>query len=314
MMIRRSEAVGLGLLCRLLGYTRQAYYGHCRKKEAAAMRADLVLSEVSRIRFLQRRIGTRKLHHMMSDFFDEHRVRMGRDAFFELLREHHLLVRRRRPKKPRTTHSCYWMKRYPNLAKDFVPVAANQLWVSDITYIRIKGGGFCYLSLVTDAYSRKIVGYHLGRDLTRRGCVAALEMALSGNPEACGLIHHSDRGMQYYSAAYMKLLRGADIRVSMSEQSDPLENAIAERVNGILKQELLAKSFESYQEACREVARAVSTYNHLRPHLSVDMLTPAEAHAGNGYLKRRWKNYYTKKEAVNPIPDYHATVNLSQDY
>lgn len=287
------------------------------------MRADLVLTEVLRIRLLQRRVGTRKLYHMMAVFFDEHQVRMGRDRFFELLREHHLLVRRRPSRRPRTTYSCYWMKRYPNLARDFVPVAANQLWVSDITYVRL-GEGFGYLSLITDVYSRKIVGYCLSRDLTARGCVAALRMALAANKAVpirhpalihCpALIHHSDRGKQYYSAAYMKLLRGAGIRVSMSERSDPLENAIAERVNGILKQELLKKSYESYREACREVAEAVGTYNHLRPHLSVDMLTPNEAHAGNGYLKRRWKNYYKEKEAVNPIQDYNGNVNRYQDY
>jgi transposase InsO family protein len=181
------------------------------------------------------------------------------------------------------------MRRYPNLASGFEPTAANQLWVSDITYVRV-GEGFGYLSLVTDAYSRKIVGYALSRDLTARGCVAALRMALEANPVRERLIHHSDRGMQYYSTRYLKLL-GKAIRISMSEKSDPLENAIAERVNGILKQELLPKRFESFGDAEMAIDEAVSIYNHLRPHLSIDMLTPAEAHACTGTLERRWKAY-----------------------
>lgn len=275
--------------CRLLGYTRQAYYKRRTVVEGKALGAELILQEVMRIRTQQKRIGVRKLHHMTATFAGEHSVGMGRDALYDLLREHSMLVRRRRRKHPKTTFSAFWMRRYPNLARDLTPTASNQLWVSDITYIRI-GEGFGYLSLVTDAYSRKIVGYCLNDDLTARGPVAALRMALRGNPDRKGLIHHSDRGLQYYSSEYMKLI-GRKIRISMSQKSDPLENAIAERVNGILKQELLAKSFSNFREATRQVAEAVTTYNYLRPHLSIDMLTPAEAHAKTGELKKRWKSY-----------------------
>lgn len=289
-----SEPRSLGLLCGLLGRSRQAYYGQFRECEKEAIGAYLVLTEVSRIRNFQKRIGGRKLHHMLRGFMEEHSLMMGRDGFFDLLRDHSLLVRKRRSRKPRTTYSGYWMKRHPNLAKEFIPVAANQLWVSDITYVRLKEG-FCYLSLVTDAYSRKIVGYCLGRDLTARWSVGALKMALALNRETDGLIHHSDRGLQYYSNRYMKILKGRAVRVSMSEKSDPLENAIAERVNGILKDELLEKQFPSFAQAQEEVAKAVSTYNNLRPHLSIDMLTPAEAHLRYGSLKKRWKNYYASK-------------------
>lgn len=296
MEISGSEPRSLGLLCGLFGYTRQAYYVQFRETEKQAASSYLVLSEVNRIRTEQKRIGGRKLHHMLSGFMKEHSLRMGRDAFFDLLREYQLLVRKRRSRKPRTTYSGYWMKRHPNLAKEFVPVAANQLWVSDITYIRV-GDGFAYLSLVTDAYSRKIVGYCLSRDLTARGTVEALRMAFAGNTEAREVIHHSDRGLQYYSTGYMKLLKDRAARISMSEKSDPLENAVAERVNGILKDELLEKRFESFSQAQREVAKAVSIYNNLRPHLSIDMLTPAEAHSlQNGSLKRRWKNYRGHKQ------------------
>jgi putative transposase len=285
-------AAGLGLICGLLGYTRQAYHKRRLREERAAVRSELVVQEVTRVRLVQKRIGTRKLYHMLGSFLAEHSIGMGRDAFHEVLRENSLLVIKRRAGKPRTTFSLPW-RRYRNLIRDYVPTHSNQVWVSDITYVRV-GEGFAYLSLITDAYSRKIVGHNLYRDLSAKGCVAALRMALRNNPEREGLIHHSDRGLQYYSAAYMKVL-GPGIRISMTEKSDPLENAIAERVNGILKQELLEKRFESFREARERIDEAVSTYNHVRPHLSVDLLTPAEAHARTGSLKRHWKNYFSTR-------------------
>lgn len=285
------------MLCSLLGRNRQAYYWRLATGEREVFGAELLVKEVLGIRSGQKRIGGRKLYLMTREFRGEHGIRMGRDAFFELLREEALLVRKRRSGKPRTTFSCWWKKKYPNLIKDFLTDRPNQVWVSDITYIRLRDG-FCYLSLITDAYSRKIVGYCLYRDLSSKGCLKALKMALAGNPQREGLIHHSDRGLQYYSGSYRKLLGPA--RISMSENSDPLENAIAERVNGILKDELLEKGYGSYQEASRAVDGAVSTYNHLRPHSSVEMLTPAEAHTRKGRLQRHWKNYYTSKTRPSP--------------
>jgi transposase InsO family protein len=278
----------------LLGRSRQAYYKLFRESEGAVMRSDLLVREVARIRVSQKRIGARKLHMMLGDFMERQGNVLGRDAFFELLRDHGLLIRKCRRWKPRTTVSGLWMKRYPNLAKDLVPTAANQLWVSDITYIRV-GGGFCYLSLITDAYSRKIVGWNLRRDLSAKGCVAALKMAKRDNPKTRDLIHHSDRGLQYYSREYVKTL-GKGVLISMSEKSDPLENAIAERVNGILKQELLEERFSSFPEASAAVENAVMVYNFQRPHLSIEMLTPAEAHLQTGRLRRFWKNYYWKRQ------------------
>jgi transposase InsO family protein len=265
-----------------------------RESEGAVMRSDLLVREVARIRVSQKRIGARKLHLMLGEFMERQGNVLGRDAFFDLLRDHGLLIHKCRKWKPRTTVSGLWMKRYPNLAKDLVPTAANQLWVSDITYIRV-GGGFCYLSLITDAYSRKIVGWNLRRDLSAKGCVAALKMAKRDNPKTRDLIHHSDRGLQYYSREYIQTL-GKGVLISMSEKSDPLENAIAERVNGILKQELLEERFSSFQEASAAVEKAVMVYNFQRPHLSIEMLTPAEAHLQTGRLRRFWKNYYWKRQ------------------
>jgi len=269
--------------------------------ERTAMRKSLLLEEVVKIRREQKQIGVRKLYYMTAEKRREHGITMGRDAFFSMMREEGMLVRKRRTRKPRTTFSAFWMRRYPNLAREFCPSGPNQLWVSDITYVRLRKG-FAYLSLVTDAYSRKIVGYYVCRDLSAKGCVKALEMALANNPDREGLIHHSDRGLQYYSTAYMDLL-GSNIRISMTEKGDPLENAIAERLNGILKGELLARTFENLTESRLKVARAVSTYNHLRPHLSIDMLTPAVAHQQRGPLKRHWKNYYRtiKREAAQEL-------------
>lgn len=280
----------LRVLCRLLGYTRQAYHKRQRREEREAAKSELVVQEVLRIRSRQKRIGVRKLHHMLTGFLEEHRIEMGRDALYDLLREHSLLVRKRRLRKPRTTFASPW-RRYPNLIRDYVPTGAGEVWVSDITYVRI-GKGFGYLSLITDAYSRKIVGHCLYRDLSTKGCVVALKMAFKNDPGRDSLIHHSDRGLQYYSSAYRKVL-GKRARISMTEKSDPLENAIAERVNGILKDELLERQFENFRDAREKIDRAVSTYNHLRPHMSVDMLTPAEAHTRTGSLKRHWKNYFS---------------------
>lgn len=287
-----GKGEGLELICGLLGYSRQAYHKRRVTQERVAVRSELVVQEVMKVRTVQKRVGTRKLYHMLGSFMEEHSIGMGRDAFHEVLRDNSMLVRKRRARKPRTTFSLPW-RRYQNLVREYVPTGANQVWVSDITYVRV-GERFAYLSLITDAYSRKIVGHNLYRDLSAKGCVGALRMALRNNPEREGLIHHSDRGLQYHSAAYMKVL-GRGIRISMTEKSDPLENAIAERVNGILKQELLEKRFESFREAQNKIDEAVSTYNHVRPHFSVNLLTPAQAHARTGTLKRLWKNYFSTR-------------------
>jgi putative transposase len=282
-------------LCRLLGLTRQAYYQQKRRDEKSVLSGELIVQKVLEVRERQRYLGGRKLYHCLEAFFEEHQLRIGRDGFFSLLREYSLLVRKRRTRKPRTTVSYWRGKRYPNLTKELVPVRANHLWVSDITYIRTEVG-FGYLSLVTDAYSRKIVGFYLSEDLEAKGCVQALKMALRANPERRGLIHHSDRGTQYYSSEYMKVL-GRKIRISMTEKSDPRENAIAERVNGILKQEFLERIYSNIPEARRAVFEAVSIYNNERPHSSIDMLTPAEAHGRTGELKKHWKNYFRFNKA-----------------
>ena len=264
--------------------------------EKESLQHDLLINEVIKIRKTQKRIGARKLLFLLKPFMQEHQIFIGRDAFFDLLSERCLLVRKRKRNKPITTFSDHWMRKYPNLIEEFYPTAPNQLWVSDITYI-IVGDGFAYLSLITDAYSRKIVGFYLSVDLSADGCIKALKKALKNNENDLGrLIHHSDRGSQYCCSDYVGILNDNFIRISMAQNGDPRENAIAERVNGILKDELLEKVYSNYRQAVKGISVAISIYNHQRPHGSIDYLTPIEAHFRSGELKRRWKNYYSKKE------------------
>jgi putative transposase len=274
---------GLRELCRLLGYSAQAYYQHLKAAESRTFRQEELLQRVLEQRRLQPRIGTRKLLELIQP-------EMGRDAFFELLRESGLLVRRKRY-RVRTTFSCHRFRKYPNLINDLIPERTEQLWVSDITYIRIKQG-FAYLSLVTDAYSRKIIGFGLSHDLSTDNCLNALRMALTSRLTDRPLIHHSDRGTQYCSKAYIQLLKKKGISISMTQSGNPRDNAIAERVNGILKMELLKENYLNLNVAYKSIKQAITTYNTLRPHSSLDMLTPDKAHLMAGPLKRRWKNYY----------------------
>jgi len=295
MNVSQRESRSITALCSLLGYTRQAYYQHKKQLEKESLQHDLLINEVLKIRKTQKRIGCRKLLFLLEPFMSEHHIPIGRDAFFDLLSERCLLVRKRKRNKPTTTFSDHWMRKYPNLIEGFYPTAPNQLWVSDITYI-VVGDGFAYLSLITDAYSRKIVGFYLSVDLSAEGCVKALNMALRNNKNELGrLIHHSDRGSQYCCSDYVGILNGNYIRISMTQNGDPKENAIAERVNGILKDELLEKSYANYGQAVKGISVAISIYNHQRPHGSIDYLMPVEAHFRSGELKRRWKNYYSRK-------------------
>lgn len=297
MNIGQSESRNIRTLCSLLGYSRQAFYKFVKHAEKEALQHDLILQEVLRIRKTLKRLGTRKLLFKMEEFMREHHIEIGRDAMFDLLATHKLLIRKRKRRVPVTTFSDHWMRKYPNLIVDFIPTAPNQLWVSDITYITLKDD-FAYLSLITDAYSRKIVGFYLSETLSAEGCIKALKMALKNNPQLGRLIHHSDRGSQYCCADYVSILDKHFVKISMTQSGDPLENAIAERVNGILKDELLEKIYINYQEAKQAIAAAISIYNYQRPHSSIDMLTPIEAHLREGELKRRWKNYYSKKKEV----------------
>jgi len=247
-----------------------------------------------KIRQKQKRIGGRKLLSMISPSIPSGEE-IGRDAFFDILRRYGMLVRKRRT-RAFTTNSYHRFHKYPNLIKDFVPERSHHLWVSDITYIKTTQG-FVYLFLITDAYSRKIVGWQLGENMESQNALKALYMAISQLPaEVKEIIHHSDRGMQYCCDKYVKCLKKHSIKISMTENSDPYENAMAERVNGILKTEwLYDMTLKNHKEANNAVNGIIKIYNCDRPHSSIEMLTPNQAHQMTGVLKRLWKTYRRKK-------------------
>jgi putative transposase len=241
-------------------------------------------------------IGGRKLLSMISMPMKRENIQIGRDAFFDLLRDNRLLVRHYKTKVI-TTDSRHRYRRYPNLIRDILLTRPHQLWVSDITYIPTNEG-YLYLSLITDAYSRKIVGWNLSNKLEADGAVYALEMALRQLPEdkSTDLIHHSDRGIQYCCDKYISKLRSFHINISMTENGDPLENAIAERINGTLKTEWLNRTAHGTKsETALKLSGIIDAYNTKRPHLSINMLTPEAAHSGEGELPRQWKNYWKEK-------------------
>lgn len=255
------------------------------------VKAEILLQLVGKERKMMPRIGGRKLllhiqPHLPAELY------LGRDSFFEFLREQGLLIRKRRY-RARTTYSNHWLHKYPNLIREFVPEKAHQLWVSDITYIETKEG-FGYLSLITDAYSRKIIGWDLGATLEAKHTVKALQMAINQMPKGIkGVIHHSDRGVQYCCSDYVKVLSKNHFQISMTENSDPRENAIAERVNGILKGEWLNQmKLTSLMHATNQLEQIIRIYNQNRLHSSLDMRTPEYAHNQSGTLKKHWKNYY----------------------
>jgi len=257
MNIGQFESRSISSLCSLFGYSRQAFYRFRKDAEKEALQHDLILQQVLSIRKTLKRVGTRKLLFMMQNFMQQHHIQIGRDALFDLLASHRLLIRRRIRRIPVTTFSNHWMHKFPNLIIGFIPIAPNQLWVSDITYICLEND-FAYLSLITDAYSRKIVGFCLLETLSADGCIKALKMALSSNPQLGRLIHHSDRGPQYCCADYVGILEKQYIKISMTQSGDPLENSLAERVNGILKDELLEKQYRNFKEAQQAIATAIS--------------------------------------------------------
>jgi putative transposase len=238
-------------------------------------------------------MGTRKLCEKLQPFLLEHQIKMGRDALFDLLADHKLLVRKRK-RKISTTMSYHRFHKWSNLIKHFVPSAPNQLYVSDITYWKILTG-HVYISLITDAYSHKVVGYHVADTLEAIESKRALEMALEplSGLKMQTLIHHSDRGIQYCSAEYVKLLQDNGIQISMTESSEPTDNAIAERMNGILKEEYLNYfQVENLSQGREKLSIAIQLYNQERPHMSIGNLIPNQVHENNIQTESLWKNYY----------------------
>jgi len=308
--------IRLAKLCGWFGVTRQAYYNHSWKSFEVVNEHHIIVDRVKEIRENHPRLGTRKLFDMLQPFFKEHQIKIGRDALFNVLYINHLLVRKRK-RKISTTNSYHRFRKYPNLIREFIPTAINQLWVSDITYWKI-GEKYLYISLITDVYSHKIVGYYVAETLETIESLQALKMALNGlETEPTNLIHHSDRGIQYCSNSYVKLLQDYNVKISMTENGDPLENAVAERINGIIKEEYLHNYQVNNLKEAKELLKAVvDLYNNERPHMSISNLTPNEVHKSTEKLKlnKLWKNYYKKNSSiVKQEQDINQTVNLLQD-
>lgn len=283
-------------LCVLFGVTRQAYYKHdddaMHQKLA---QEEIVVQYVKEVRRKDPGLGGIKLWYMYRRAFGGS-CPVGRDRFFQIVSDNDLKVRKR-VRKPRTTDSTHGLPLFPNLVREYIPDAPNRLWVSDITYITLwldeDTYVFCYLSMILDAYTEEIIGWSVGDTLATAYPLAALRMALKRieGTDVC-LIHHSDRGCQYASREYVSQLENHGIRVSMTENGDPRENAQAERINNTVKNELLKDMvFHSIDEVVEALAPAIRFYNNERPHMSIDMMTPAQAASCTGEIGKRWKSY-----------------------
>ncbi len=249
------------------------------------------------------RLGTKKLYHLLKGEFEARQIKIGRDVFFNFLRAENLLIK---PKRSyiKTTDSTHWMRKYPNLIKNLEITRPEQVLASDITYINTVDG-HQYLSLITDVYSKKIMGYALVDNLSTSGPLKALTMALQNRKYSDSIIHHSDRGLQYCSKDYIEMLQKNDIKISMTENGDPYENAVAERVNGILKYEfLIIDGFKHHMEAVKVIQESIYTYNEHRPHMSCQLLTPNKMHEQQDIKLKKWN-----KKASKGIPSRQSLNN-----
>jgi len=275
--VKGAKKITVKVLCKKVGMSRQNFYKARKQRQRQGVNEMLVKELVNVERAIQPRIGGLKLHKILRAELAEAGVRLGRDRFFEVLGNQGLLLERL-PKAPRTTNSRHSLPVFTNQVKGLVLTGPNQAWAGDLTYIRIKDE-FLYLSLITDMSSRKIVGYHLGKTLETKDTIKALEMALKGKPEFAFPIHHSDRGCQYCSHEYVNQLKASNMPISMTEERHCAENALAERVNGILKQEyFLNCEFRTLEQALAAVVEAIHLYNTRRLHRSLKFRTPEQVH------------------------------------
>lgn len=273
------------------------------------MKEAIILEKVQLIRSEQPKIGVIKLRVMLQDELEQEHLKIGRDCFFRLLRENGMLIKSKR-RYAVTTNSHHYFKIWPDLVNRRSAIMPEEIWVSDITYIRCKSG-FAYLSLVTDAYSRKIVGYNLSRNLKAEGCIKAFTMAINGRvyPQR-PLIHHSDRGIQYCCDAYVQLLLQHQIGISMTQSGSPYDNAIAERVNGILKNEYgLNQTQLSFDQAEQAVKSAIYLYNFQRPHFSCELKTPQRRHVEDNNRRKRNNQFQENNSEHQTISGRNFLVN-----
>ena len=266
-------------LCRKLGMSRQNYYARRTLRSRRWVDGELVMQLVRQERQWQPRLGARKLRVLLGDALAKAGVRLGRDRFLEVLRRYDLLLLPRRSEHPRTTSSYHSLPIFTNLIKALAVSRPNQVWVGDLTYLRTEEG-FMFLALLTDKMSRHIVGHHCGDSLESIGCQHALRMALKQLPEGVRPIHHSDRGCQYCCHDYVEMARARGLRMSMTEVDHCAENALAERMNGILKGEYaLDQRFKTKAHTMKAVEEAIRLYGTRRPHSALGDRFPAQVHA-----------------------------------
>jgi len=282
-------------MCSLFGYSKQAYYKQLQRQTTAFVKEEIIVGLIKKKREIWKRGSGRNLHQCLLPELKQHGIKIGRDKFFDVLRNNHLLIKSKRC-RTKTTCSYHHFNRYKNLIESASPLRCNEIWVADITYLWLKPQDkFCYLSIITDLYSRKIVGHCVHDSLNVKGCIDALKQALKNRKDkSLPLIHHSDRGVQYCCHAYVKLLQKQNIQISMTQSGDPLENAVAERINRTIKEEFTTDrqiNFCNIDEAKKEMKKFIAFYNKQRPHRSVQWLTPNQAHQCTGELKRVWKTY-----------------------
>ena len=274
----------LETICAVHGVSRQAFYHYQNHQANERVKQEIVLQLVCQIRSRQPRIGVRKLYQLLKPKFEQLGLQLGRDALFRLLREHGLLITSSK-RGHRTTFANHRFYRYPNRITDLVVDRIHQVFVADITYLQTLDG-FVYLALVTDLFSRKIVGFDVSDSLAVEGALRACKMAIKPVTKSDALIHHSDRGIQYCCHAYTQLLHSHGVQLSMTQNGDVYQNAVAERVNGILKIDfLLNHTFGSIQQATANAKQSVAIYNNERPHLSLGYQTPQDVyHKGQKQL------------------------------
>ena len=276
---RAPALVSVQGLCALAGCSRQAFYKQCRRRTRREVDEEAIVELVKCERRVQPRLGVRKLLVVLAAELEALGIVMGRDRLFSVLRDHGLLVARRRG-GARTTNSRHGFRMWPNLIRHVIATQVHQIWFSDLTYIRTEEG-FMYLALMMDACSRKVVGWDISDSLEAEGCLRALRMALGQLPAGAAPIHHSDRGTQYCCGQYIEALERRGCPVSMTEINHCYENAKAERLNGILKDEYgLGETFRSKAQARDAARQAIKLYNERRPHTMLKNLVPSVVHAG----------------------------------
>lgn len=283
-------------MCLIFGYSKQAYYKQLYQNANKAVKEEVIVGLIEKKREIWKRGSGRNLHQSLKKEFKEHQIKLGRDKFFDMLRQNGLLIKPKRI-RAKTTCSYHHFNKYKNLMEGHIPKRCNEVWVSDITYIWLKEQDkFCYLNLITDLYSRKIVGHCVYENLSVKGSIIALQQALKQRSDkTLPLIHHSDRGVQYCCHAYVTMLQKNKVQISMTQSGDPLENAVAERINRTIKEEFTddrEMHFNNIELAKISVKKIIQFYNEKRPHRSINWHTPNEAHKIIGSIKRVWKNYY----------------------